>query len=180
MEAHGERIANGDGPFKPYVDSGQKPTSKIELWKMRNINLTVTPGQLVMVAGSVGSGKSSLLRVFLNEIIKISGSVKVNGQVSYVSQQAWIANDTLRNNILFGSTYNESHYRRTIRVCGLEPDLKSFASGDQLMIGERGINLSGGQKARVGLARAVYASSSIVLMDSPLGSSGFACRRSYF
>jgi ABC-type multidrug transport system fused ATPase/permease subunit len=149
-------------------DAVENKEDDTEIWQLKDINVSINPGQLIMISGAVGSGKSSFLRVLMNEIIKVNGNVTVRGNVSYVGQQAWIANATMRENILFGSEYDEARYRETIRVSGLEPDLKSFASGDQLMIGERGINLSGGQKARVGMARCVYNPSSIVLMDSPL------------
>jgi ABC-type bacteriocin/lantibiotic exporter with double-glycine peptidase domain len=92
----------------------------------------------------------------------------INGTVSYVQQNPWIQNRTIRDNILFGNEMEEAKYAETIRVCQLERDLEILPAGDMTEIGEKGINLSGGQKARVSLARAVYADRDIVLMDDPI------------
>jgi ATP-binding cassette subfamily C (CFTR/MRP) protein 1 len=96
------------------------------------------------------------------------GVISINGSVSYVQQNPWIQNRTIRDNILFGNEMDEAKYAETIRVCQLERDLEILPAGDMTEIGEKGINLSGGQKARVSLARAVYADRDIVLMDDPI------------
>eukprot|EP00944_MAST-04C_sp_MAST-4C-sp1_P005346 g5346.t1 len=137
-------------------------------FKLSNVNVDIKLGELVMVVGSVGSGKSSLLMSVLNEMPKVEGSLLVKGKISLISQNAWITNSSLRENILFGETYNKKHYDQVVHVCGLEDDIANFDDGDKIIIGERGINLSGGQKTRVGLARAVYSDSDIVLLDCPL------------
>ncbi|XP_062549081.1 multidrug resistance-associated protein 1-like isoform X2 [Armigeres subalbatus] len=135
---------------------------------LKNINLTLRKGQLTAIVGSVGTGKSSLISALLGEMEKINGSVNTDGRIAYVSQQAWIQNATLRDNILFGKSYDKAKYDRVIECCALKPDLDMLPGGDSTEIGEKGINLSGGQKQRVSLARAVYADAEIYLFDDPL------------
>jgi ATP-binding cassette, subfamily C (CFTR/MRP), member 1 len=93
---------------------------------------------------------------------------RFQGSVSYVSQQAWIQNMTLKENILFGMPLDERRYQQVIEACALKPDLEMLPGGDQTEIGEKGINLSGGQKQRVSLARAVYSNSDVYFLDDPL------------
>ncbi|XP_059176453.1 ATP-binding cassette sub-family C member 2-like [Physella acuta] len=135
---------------------------------LRNINLEVPVGQLTAIVGPVGSGKSSLILSILGEMEKIQGQVTVKSRVAYVSQQAWIQNATVRDNILFGQRYHRQRYRQVVKLCELERDLQILEAGDQTEIGEKGINLSGGQKQRVNLARAVYSNADIFLFDDPL------------
>ncbi|XP_011343424.1 multidrug resistance-associated protein 1 isoform X3 [Ooceraea biroi] len=135
---------------------------------LRNINFHVQQGQLVAIVGTVGSGKSSLLSALLGEMDKLSGKVNTKGSIAYVSQQPWIQNATLQDNVLFGKALNKSLYNRVIEACALSPDLKMLPAGDQTEIGEKGINLSGGQKQRVALARAVYNDSDNYFLDDPL------------
>ncbi|RWR99103.1 ABC transporter: ATP-binding protein-like protein, partial [Leptotrombidium deliense] len=127
-------------------------------------------GGLVAVVGNVGSGKSSLLSAILGEMNCIAGRVNVNGKLSmaYVSQQAWIENLTLKENILFGKPFEYRKYRKVLKSCALEPDLRMLQEGDETEIGEKGINLSGGQKQRVSLARACYSDADLFLFDDPL------------
>ncbi|KAF9172822.1 hypothetical protein BGX21_006151 [Mortierella sp. AD011] len=135
---------------------------------LRNINLTIQEGAITIVVGRVGQGKSSLLSTIIGEMYKLHGVIRVRGKVAYVPQQAWIINATLRDNILFGSAFNQERYRQVLETCGLEPDLAVLPAGDMTEIGERGINLSGGQKQRVSLARAAYQDADIYLLDDPL------------
>mmetsp|Transcript_13169 Transcript_13169/g.18230 ORF Transcript_13169/g.18230 Transcript_13169/m.18230 type:complete len:1650 (+) Transcript_13169:155-5104(+) len=134
---------------------------------LKDINLEAENGQLVAVIGSTGSGKSSLLHAILGEIPMKGGVVQTRGTVSYVPQQAWIFNATIRDNILFGEEYDEDKYSRAIMISGLVKDLQNLVAGDMTEIGERGINLSGGQKQRVSIARAVYADCDVYLFDDP-------------
>ncbi|KAL4151112.1 hypothetical protein PRNP1_010498 [Phytophthora ramorum] len=135
---------------------------------LSKVNLTIRRGDLVIVHGSVGSGKSSLCSALLGEMDKLAGSVFVRDRVAYYSQQTWIQNMTIRDNILFGLPYDKEKYSRVIAACGLLPDLRQFPGGDSTEIGQKGVNLSGGQKARVCLARACYSDADILLLDSPL------------
>lgn len=133
-----------------------------------NINLKIPRGSLVAVVGSVGAGKSSLISAILGEIPKISGEINIDGKIAYVSQQAWIQNATVRDNIIFGKTFENNFYNKVIESCALEADFKILAAGDLTEVGEKGLNLSGGQKLRISLARAVYNNADIYLLDDPL------------
>ncbi len=135
---------------------------------LKDISLSIKKGSLVAVVGSVGSGKSSLLSALLGETEKLSGRVTVRGSVSYVPQQAWIQNATVKDNVLFGAAFDETKYRRVIKNAALEDDLDMLPAGDMTEIGEKGINLSGGQKQRISLARALYAETDVYLLDDPL------------
>ncbi|XP_043683574.1 multidrug resistance-associated protein 1 isoform X8 [Vespula pensylvanica] len=158
-ELHPLIIENGS--FTWDIENSDKPI-------LKNINMSIEQGQLVAVVGSVGSGKSSLISAFLGEMEKLNGRVNTKGSIAYVSQQAWIQNATLQDNVLFGKPLNKALYNRVIDACMLGPDLQMLPAGDQTEIGEKGINLSGGQKQRVALARAVYNESDIYFLDDPL------------
>lgn len=132
------------------------------------VNLEFKHGEFVVIHGRVGSGKSSLCSALLGEMIKKNGSVYVDGSVAYCPQQSWIQNMTIRENILFGSPYDEKKYKKVIEACGLVKDLKIMDAGDKTEIGEKGLNVSGGQKARISLARACYSDADIFIFDSPL------------
>ncbi|XP_063924445.1 probable multidrug resistance-associated protein lethal(2)03659 [Zophobas morio] len=134
---------------------------------LESVTFSVLPGDLVGLSGKSGSGKSTLLQVILQEI-KAKGSIAVGGKISYASQEAWIFSASIKQNILFGEEEDEKKYRRLIRACALERDFSLFANGDQTLVGERGVMLSGGQKSRINLARAVYRDADIYLLDDPL------------
>lgn len=131
------------------------------------INLRVKRGMKVAICGTVGSGKSSLLSCILGEMPKQSGVLKINGTKAYVPQSAWILTGNIRENILFGKSYDSDKYNRTVESCALTKDFELFSCGDLTEIGERGINMSGGQKQRIQIARAVYQDSDIYLLDDP-------------
>ncbi|XP_076974836.1 multidrug resistance-associated protein 1-like isoform X2 [Tamandua tetradactyla] len=135
---------------------------------LKGLNFMIPEGALVAVVGQVGSGKSSVLSAILGEMEKLSGVVQRKGSVAYVSQQAWIQNCILQENILFGSIMQKQFYEQVLEACALLPDLEQLPDGDQTEIGERGVNISGGQKQRVSLARAVYSGADIYLLDDPL------------
>ncbi|GAB9467839.1 Multidrug resistance-associated protein 1 [Globisporangium polare] len=134
----------------------------------RNISLTVTRGEFVVVHGKVGSGKSSFCSALLGDMVKRHGAVYVGGSVAYCSQQPWIQNLTIRDNILFGKAYEKRKYDKVLDACGLVADLAKLVAGDQTEIGQKGLNVSGGQKARIALARACYSDADVFLLDSPL------------
>uniref|UniRef100_G1M734 Canalicular multispecific organic anion transporter 1 n=1 Tax=Ailuropoda melanoleuca TaxID=9646 RepID=G1M734_AILME len=131
------------------------------------LNIKIPEGALVAVVGQVGSGKSSVLSAILGEMEKLTGVVQRKGSVAYVAQQAWIQNCIVQENILFGSVMQKQFYERVLEACALLPDLEQLPNGDQTEIGERGVNISGGQKHRVSLARAVYSGADIYLLDDP-------------
>jgi ATP-binding cassette subfamily C (CFTR/MRP) protein 4 len=123
---------------------------------LSNVSFEVFAGELVGIAGAAGSGKSTLLQVILKEVEPTKGLVDVEGKLSYSAQEAWIFSASVRQNILFGQEMDQDKYQKVIRVCALEDNLSLFPHGDQTLVGERGMMLSGGQKARISLARAVY------------------------
>lgn len=135
---------------------------------LKNINLSVKKGSLTAVVGPVGTGKTSLISALLGEMVKVRGSVNVDGKIAYVPQQAWIQNATLQDNITFGKSFNKRFYQQVVEACALTADFAMLPGGDQTEIGEKGINLSGGQKQRVSLARAVYSGADIYIFDDPL------------
>ncbi|XP_031416224.1 ATP-binding cassette sub-family C member 4-like isoform X2 [Clupea harengus] len=135
---------------------------------LQNLSFSVKSEQLLAVIGPVGAGKSSLLSTILGELPPDRGVIKVKGELTYASQQPWIFPGTIRSNILFGKDLNPQKYERVLRACALKRDMELLPDGDLEVIGDRGANLSGGQKARVNLARAVYQDADIYLLDDPL------------
>ncbi|KAL1703735.1 hypothetical protein EV121DRAFT_260520 [Schizophyllum commune] len=136
--------------------------------------VTFKPGQVNLVVGPTGSGKTSLLMALLGEMHFVPTvpdswfSLPREDGVAYAAQEAWVLNDTIKNNVIFGYTYDEDRYRRVIEACGLARDLELFGAGDQTEVGEKGLTLSGGQKARITLARAIYSPAKILLLDDIL------------
>ncbi|KAL7711246.1 ATP-binding cassette protein subfamily C member 1, partial [Lotmaria passim] len=135
---------------------------------LHDVNLIFPDSQLTMVIGATGCGKSTLLGALMGEYEVRKGEAWAAKSIAYVPQQPWIMNATVRDNILFFDEERAVDLKDVIRCCQLEADLKTLPSGLETEIGEKGINLSGGQKARVSLARAVYASREVYLLDDPL------------
>ncbi|KAM0753983.1 ABC transporter [Meredithblackwellia eburnea MCA 4105] len=135
---------------------------------LHGIDFIVPRGELWVLCGPVGSGKSSLLQGLIGEMRKTSGEVKFGGSVSYCAQTPWIQNTTVRENILFGQPFDEERYWRCVRDSCLLPDLEMLPHGDMTEIGEKGIALSGGQRQRVSICRTLYYNADIVLFDDPL------------
>ncbi|KAJ7319100.1 multidrug resistance-associated ABC transporter [Mycena albidolilacea] len=156
-----------------------------------DLTLQFPPGELSLICGKLGSGKTLLLLALLGEADLLSGQMLcprsppdslagftdvrvskeewvVEGMCAYVPQAAWLRNASIKDNILFSLPYDEERYKLTLEVCALVADLEILEDGDEAEIGERGVNLSGGQKARVSLARAVYSRASILLLDDVL------------
>ncbi|RHY50243.1 hypothetical protein DYB30_011228 [Aphanomyces astaci] len=133
-----------------------------------DVNLTIQQGQFVVLHGAVGQGKSSLCAALLGEMRKLAGTVFVGGDIAYFAQQPWIQNATIRDNILFGKPFDAAKYANVVEACALTKDIAELPAGDSTEIGQKGINLSGGQKARVSLARACYSDADIFVLDSPL------------
>ncbi|XP_062556045.1 ATP-binding cassette sub-family C member 4 isoform X2 [Armigeres subalbatus] len=135
---------------------------------LKDLNLTAKTGKLLAVVGPVGAGKSSLLQLILGELPILSGTAHINGEVSYGSQEPWLFTGTVRNNILFGLEYDRKRYQEVVKHCALATDFEQLPDGDKTVVGERGSSLSGGQRARVNLARAVYKNANTYLLDDPL------------
>ncbi|KAM9406125.1 ATP-binding cassette sub-family C member 9-like isoform 5-T5 [Salvelinus alpinus] len=150
---------------------------------LSDINICIPTGQLTMIVGQVGCGKSSLLLAMLGEMQTLSGKVywsklpvsemlheansKNRYSVGYATQKSWLLNATVEDNITFGSPFNKQRYKTVIDACSLQPDVDLLPFGDQTEIGERGINLSGGQRQRICVARALYQNTNIVFLDDP-------------
>ncbi|KAI9355096.1 P-loop containing nucleoside triphosphate hydrolase protein, partial [Zopfochytrium polystomum] len=143
-----------------------------ETWQtgpfFENLDFKLRKGSLTAVVGSVGSGKSSLIAAITSQMSRISGSVQVQGRIAVCYQEPWLVSRSIKDNILFGLPFVPSKLEATIRSVALDVDLNDLFHGVDTMIGERGIALSGGQRARVALARAVYANADIYLLDDPL------------
>ena len=137
---------------------------------INDISFDMSNGDTLSVIGRVGSGKSSLLLSLVNELDIISGGFEVNGSCAYVPQEPWIVSTSIRDNITYGRPWDEAWYNKVVSSCCLELDLSQLPDGDLTVVGDRGITLSGGQKARVNLARAVYADMDVYLLDDPLSS----------
>ncbi|GAB9464782.1 Atp-binding protein [Globisporangium polare] len=135
---------------------------------LRSINLHAKSGDLLAIVGHVGAGKSTLLSGILGDARCSRGSVALRGQVAYVSQQPFIQNATVRENICFGLPFEQERYSEAVRVSSLRKDLSILPGGDMTEIGEKGINLSGGQRTRVAIARAVYQNADIYILDDIL------------
>jgi len=137
-------------------------------FSLSDLSVSIRKGEVVGVAGAVGSGKSSLLGALLGRMIRTNGGAELSGSIAYAAQEPWIFNGTVRENITFGKPYDESKFREVVKACALEADLEQLPAAELTEIGARGINLSGGQRARVALSRAVYSDADIVLLDDPL------------
>ena len=135
---------------------------------LNSLCLSVDQGDLVFITGRVGCGKSSLLSAILREIPLIAGITSYQGKIAWVGQQPWIFSGTVRDNVLFGEPFDPNRYQKALEACGLINDLQRFPDSDLTVVGERGTVLSGGQQARVELARAVYSNADIYLLDDPL------------
>ncbi|KAI0749685.1 P-loop containing nucleoside triphosphate hydrolase protein [Daedaleopsis nitida] len=137
------------------------------------LDIRFPPGKLSLVSGPTGAGKSALLVAMLGEMHCTSGRVilnKAGHQVAYCAQNPWLEHATIRDNIIFGAGYgyDEARYKAVVEACALAKDFEIFAAGDLTEIGEKGITLSGGQRARVALARALYSPAKVILLDDPL------------
>ncbi|OMJ68057.1 hypothetical protein SteCoe_34601 [Stentor coeruleus] len=167
-------VSMTNASFSWYLkDESLKSSGELQETKriLKDLNFNIYKGELVAVVGKFASGKSSFLQALIQNMIFIKSEdsyVNVFGSIALCNQEIWIQNKTIRDNILFGKEFNEKKYWEIIRICMLQADLDMFPGGDLTKIGERGINLSGGQKARVCIARAVYSDADILLFDDPL------------
>ncbi|KAL2914170.1 Transporter of the ATP-binding cassette (ABC) [Polyrhizophydium stewartii] len=138
------------------------------VFRLYDADVTFPVGELSVVVGSTGSGKSSLLMALLGEMHRLAGSRYMPQGVAFAPQQAWLMNATIRDNITFGQPWDPELYARVVYACALTKDFALLDGGDMTEVGEKGINLSGGQKQRISLARACYNPSPVILLDDPL------------
>ena len=159
----------------------------------KNINMTIPKGACVALIGKVGSGKSSILQALFGELYSQDSrcrpntgldctnttegneslvlqkpEIYINGSTSYVDQKTWLQSSTIKTNIQFHSPYDEERYKDAIYYSDMEKDMETMSDGDNTMLGDKGVNLSGGQKVRLSIARAIYANKDIVLQDDPI------------
>lgn len=155
-------------------DSGKssasgKDKSSPDKIALANVTLELCAGNFYCVIGKVGAGKSALLQALAGELHVLSGGVNLwYESMGYATQDAWIMDGTVRENIIMGLPYKEEWYRRVVNSCALQPDIQAFVHGDKTIVGDRGVQCSGGQRARIALARALYCDAQIVLLDDPL------------
>jgi len=135
---------------------------------LSEVNLKVPKQELVVVVGPVGSGKTSLLLGIMRELNLVSGTLKLGGTLAYCEQDPWINSLSIKDNIIMGKPFDPELFQRVIEACALETDIQNLKFKEETMVGERGVTLSGGQKARISLARAVYSQRDIFLLDDPL------------
>jgi ATP-binding cassette, subfamily C (CFTR/MRP), member 1 len=152
----------------PGEDSrSRSPRSAKERLVVEHASFRTEPG-LVVILGSTGAGKSSLLAAITGQCNLPVGTAAIAGRLSYVGQTPWLMNSTVRENITFARPFQEEWFRRAIAACALEEDVASFPKGVDTVIGEHGITISGGQRARIALARALYSDSDVFVLDDPL------------
>eukprot|EP00796_Vickermania_ingenoplastis_P008004 gene8006-5564_t len=166
-----QRAGRGGRRMGPLYAGKDDPEACYELDRkvlLREVNIELPRGKLTVVVGPTGCGKSTLMQSLLSQLEVSKGRVWATKSIAYVPQQPWIMNATVRENVLFFSEERDEPLREALRVSQLETDLGLMANGLETEIGEKGINLSGGQKARVSLARAVYADREMYLLDDPL------------
>ena len=163
------KIHDVTGTIVPIITSSELNSKNVPL--LHYITLNVSGPGLVLITGSVGSGKSSLLACVLGgELLVTNGIVEHTGSLAYVSDTPWTFPGTIRENILFGLPYEKEWYLQTVEACQLKKDFKVFPQGDLSRLGEHGATVSGGQRTRIALARAVYSKADILLLDDPLSS----------
>ena len=174
-----QKAGDAEGAGAVTLDFSSSSSSRPQL-ALRDVSLSLRPGMLFGVCGPVGCGKSTLLLRILQEVAgEVNGaagggaaSVALCGSVSYAPQCPWIESGSVKNNILLGghatAPVDEARYRRVVHACCLEEDFAAWSEGDSTLVGERGVTLSGGQKARIGLARALYREADVYLLDDPL------------
>ena len=171
-EVHGVVIDKEEHMAKPtsFIVSilTSKKTIRDEEFILQDVEFTTTSHSLTVITGPVGSGKSTLLSAIAGKGSCAAGTITWPPSLVYVPQIPWVFSGTIRQNILFGQPYDEAVYSRVVEACCLTEDFQAFPNGDQTVVGERGAVLSGGQRARISLARAVYVDADLYLLDDPL------------
>ncbi|TPX33242.1 hypothetical protein SmJEL517_g03868 [Synchytrium microbalum] len=170
---------NGEATSSSPVTPRASTTGQLGSFSLEGIDVKFPIGKLSVIVGATGAGKTSLLQALLGEMDRVTGFIHLPRAsvqaapvdyhgAAYVAGTPWLQCATVRENILFGLPYDSTRYEKVVRACALDRDFEQFDGGDQSEIGERGINLSGGQKARIALARAAYSFAKIVLLDDIL------------
>ncbi|KAF1914976.1 P-loop containing nucleoside triphosphate hydrolase protein [Ampelomyces quisqualis] len=164
-KANDKMVQSGSGQTTPSDTTAVEEEKPFEI---KEVNLSFGRNELVAIIGSVGSGKSSLLAALAGDMRKTSGEVVIGASRAFCPQYAWIQNASVRENIVFGKDFDQKWYDEVVDACALRADLDMLPAGDKTEIGERGITVSGGQKQRMNIARAIYFNADIILMDDPL------------
>ncbi|KAF2841560.1 hypothetical protein M501DRAFT_928819 [Patellaria atrata CBS 101060] len=185
LDENGEPIIGFDNGTFSWGSNDPNDKDAADAFKMIGLNMRFNVGNLNVVVGPTGCGKTSLLMALLGEMTALEGRVHLPGAVSreelkpdpesgltesvaYCAQQAWLVNDTIKENILFAGPWDPKRYQDVIAACSLKRDLEILDDGDQTLVGEKGVTLSGGQKQRISLARALYSKARHVLLDDVL------------
>eukprot|EP00760_Papus_ankaliazontas_P009919 PhM_4_TR14158/c0_g1_i3/m.51459/K05673/ABCC4; ATP-binding cassette, subfamily C (CFTR/MRP), member 4 len=163
--------SNADG-HKSVVSELQSVVSRwepgVDTFEMPNLDIKIVAGEVYAVVGSVGSGKTMFCMTLLQEAYVTKGRLSVPRGVAYCAQEPFLISGTVRDNILFRRPFDEQRYLSVLDACQLWPDLEAYPDGEMTIVGERGVTLSGGQKARIALARVAYADDcDMVLLDDP-------------
>ena len=149
--------------------TGQRIAKNDLVLALDEVSLDLNKGELVAIIGTVGSGKSAFVQAIVGEMAVASGSMEKGYRtLSYAAQDPWVMDGTVMENILMGMQYDSEWYNQVIKACGLDIDFRQIRFGDQAIVGDRGVQLSGGQRARIGLARAIYRDADLLVADDPL------------
>lgn len=172
LKAHQTRFLYKNNKEKPYIEFKEATSYWTQEKKFKpaiqNVNIKLEGATLVTVIGAVGTGKSSFIQAIIGELEIDYGDLHINGSISYCSQEPWIFDASVKSNIVFNEVFDEERYRNVLELCVLNTDMENLQYGDETIVGEQGNMLSGGQKARVNLARAIYKKADIYLLDDPL------------
>ena len=154
--------------------SNKQINSDLKLNLLKDISFSVKKGEFIAILGPTGSGKTCLLNAIMNNYTPYynnkNSKIILNGEISYANQQPWVMTDTVKNNIIFNNDFEEDKYNKVVSVCELENDFNEFTNGDKTEINSTNANVSGGQKARISLARCLYKEADLYLLDDPLSS----------
>ena len=158
-----------NGLGKADAEDKESVSGQIAMIALNNINLELRKGELTCVIGVVGCGKSALLQMLAGELEIQTGNIhRRYKSLAYAAQDPWVMDGTVKENILMGKTFDESWYGKVAAACSLLTDFAQLRNGDLTIVGDRGVQLSGGQRARIGLARALYRDADVLLLDDPL------------
>ena len=158
-------------PIRAYGSSGRLMNAQSEPdFLICVVSFKLRKGETMSIIGRVGTGKSSLLMSLINEIDILQGECHLTGSCAFVPREPWILSTSVRENITYGRQWDEEWYSKVVSLCSLAIDIGQFLHGDLTIVGDRGITLTGGQKARICLARTVYANTDIYLLDDSLSS----------